>query len=117
MYNFGQVGPDRKWLQEILLSESDSDDDISDEDEYIRAMLKDHVREQKLRAMYYQHPKVQSLFSILFCYNTNNVVHCRTPNTPTTAPAWCPRTTRSTSTDAALSASSGRANTRSTTRR
>lgn len=58
MYNFNQVGPDRKWLQEILMTDSESDDEISDEDEYIREMLKDHVREQKLRINYYKNPKV-----------------------------------------------------------
>lgn len=58
MYNFSQVGSDRKWLQGILMSDSDSEDEITDEDEYIRDMLKDHAREQKLRAKYYQNAKV-----------------------------------------------------------
>lgn len=58
MYNFSQVGLDRKWLQDILMTDSDSDDVISDEDEYIRGMLKDHVREQRLRAKYYLNAKV-----------------------------------------------------------
>lgn len=57
MYNFSQVGSDRKWLQNILITESDSDE-ISDEDEYIREMLKEHVLEQKLRVKYYQNANV-----------------------------------------------------------
>ncbi|CAD7093608.1 unnamed protein product [Hermetia illucens] len=53
-YNFSQVDPERKWLQDLLLSDTDSDSRISDEDEYIRDMLKNHVREQKLRELYYK---------------------------------------------------------------
>lgn len=58
MYNFTQIGPDRKWLQDILLSDTESDGDISDEDEYIRSMLRDHVKERKYRTKYYQNANV-----------------------------------------------------------
>ncbi|XP_037038168.1 chromatin-remodeling ATPase INO80 isoform X2 [Bradysia coprophila] len=53
MYNFTNVGNDRKWLQDLLLSDTDSDENVSDEDEYIKTMLKDHVKEQKYRRKYY----------------------------------------------------------------
>lgn len=53
-----QVGPDRKWLQDILLSDTESEPEISDEDEYIREMLKDHVKEKKIREKYYQNSHV-----------------------------------------------------------
>lgn len=70
MYNFSQVGADRKWLQDILLSDTDSDGEISDEDDYIRGMLKDHVKEQKYRTKYYQNANVRNLklFFILLFY-------------------------------------------------
>lgn len=58
IYNFSQVGTERKWLQDILLSDTDSESEISDEDEYIREMLKDHIKEQKFREMYYKTPNV-----------------------------------------------------------
>lgn len=53
------MGTDRKWLQDILLSDTASEPDESDEDEYIREMLKDHVKEKKIRAKYYQNPHVR----------------------------------------------------------
>lgn len=59
MYNFSQVGSDRKWLQDILLSDSESEDEISDENEYIRDMLRDHMKEQKFRTKYYQNANVR----------------------------------------------------------
>lgn len=61
MYNFSQVGSDRKWLQDILLSDSESEDEISDENEYIRDMLRDHVKEQKFRTKYYQNANVRKI--------------------------------------------------------
>lgn len=69
MYNFSQIGPDRKWLQDILLSDTDSDGEISDEDDYIRGMLKDHVKEQKYRLKYYQNANVNIMFSSSSSYN------------------------------------------------
>ena len=60
MYNFTQVGPDRKWLQDILLSDTESEAEITDEDEYIKSMLKDHVKEQKYRTKYYQNANVRN---------------------------------------------------------
>lgn len=65
IYNLSQIGPDRKWLQDILLSDTESEPDPSDEDEYIRDMLREHVKEKKIRAKYYQNPHV-SLLRLLF---------------------------------------------------
>lgn len=63
MYNFSQVGPDRKWLQDILLSDTDSEDDeIGDEGEYVRNMLREHMKEQKTRAKYYQNANVSTKY-------------------------------------------------------
>ncbi|XP_055326656.1 chromatin-remodeling ATPase INO80 isoform X2 [Sitodiplosis mosellana] len=56
IYNLSQIGPDRKWLQDILLSDTETEPEPSDEDEYIRDMLKEHVKEKKVRAKYYQNP-------------------------------------------------------------
>lgn len=58
IYNLSQIGPDRKWLQDILLSDTETEPEPSDEDEYIRDMLKEHVKEKKIRAKYYQNPHV-----------------------------------------------------------
>lgn len=58
IYNLSQIGPDRKWLQDILLSDTDTEPELSDEDEYIRDMLREHVKEKKIRAKYYQNPHV-----------------------------------------------------------
>lgn len=67
MYNFSQIGADRKWLQDLLLSDTDTDGDISDEDDYIRTMLKDHVKEQKYRAKYYQNADVSKANDCASC--------------------------------------------------
>jgi DNA helicase INO80 len=50
---------ERKWLADVLLSDTDScDSEISDQDEYVREMLKNHVREKKYRKKYYQNANV-----------------------------------------------------------
>lgn len=58
LYNFNSIGPDRKWLQNMLMSDSDTSSDISDEDEYIKEMLRNHVREKRIRERYHQNPTV-----------------------------------------------------------
>jgi hypothetical protein len=57
LYN-ENINDDRKWLYSILLSDTESDSDISDEDKYVNEMLKEHVREKKLRTKYHQNPAV-----------------------------------------------------------
>lgn len=64
IYNLSQVGPDRKWLQDILLSDTETDLELSDEDGYIREMLKEHVKEKKVRAKYYQNVHVSCIHSL-----------------------------------------------------
>lgn len=54
-----QIGPDQKWLQDILLSDTETKEEPPDEDEYICDMLKKHVKEKKIRAKYYQNPHVR----------------------------------------------------------
>lgn len=58
IYNLSQIEPERKWLQDILLSDTETEPEPSDEDEYIRDMLREHVKEKKIRAKYYQNPHV-----------------------------------------------------------
>lgn len=58
MYNFSQIGADREWLQDVLLSDMESDLELSDEDEYVREMLRQHVKEKKIRDRYYRNPHV-----------------------------------------------------------
>lgn len=57
MYNADNIG-DRKWLFNLLLSDTESDSEISDQDKYIGEMLKDHVREKRYRQKYHQNPNV-----------------------------------------------------------
>lgn len=52
MYNFSELN-DRDWLYNILMSDTDTETEISDEEEYIKEMLKTHVREKKLREKFY----------------------------------------------------------------
>lgn len=54
LYNFNDLSADRAWLYNELLSDTDSDTEISDEDEYIREMLKTHVKQQRIRENFYK---------------------------------------------------------------
>lgn len=59
MFNAENIGEDRKWLFNLLLSDTDSSDsEISDQDKHIAELLKDHVREKKYRQKYHQNPNV-----------------------------------------------------------
>uniref|UniRef100_A0A1B0DNK0 Chromatin-remodeling ATPase INO80 n=1 Tax=Phlebotomus papatasi TaxID=29031 RepID=A0A1B0DNK0_PHLPP len=53
VYNFSNVGPERKWLQDVLLSDTESGSEMGDE-EYVREMLKSHLRERQLRTKFYR---------------------------------------------------------------
>lgn len=59
IYNLSQVGEDREWLQDVLLSDMESESEPSDEDEYVREMLREHVKEKKIRDRYYRNPHVR----------------------------------------------------------
>uniref|UniRef100_A0A182FL94 Chromatin-remodeling ATPase INO80 n=1 Tax=Anopheles albimanus TaxID=7167 RepID=A0A182FL94_ANOAL len=52
MFDFSTVGSERTWLKDLLLSETESEYEGSDEDEYITAMLKDHLKEKLIRDKY-----------------------------------------------------------------
>lgn len=64
MFNSENIGNDRKWLFNLLLSDTESDSEFSDQDKYIGEMLKDHVRAKRYRQKYHQNPNVS--------YTTNN---------------------------------------------
>jgi len=64
MFNSENIGDDRKWLYNLLLSDTESESEVSDQDKYIGEMLKDHVREKKYRQKYHQHPQVSLAKSI-----------------------------------------------------
>ncbi|KAK9498587.1 hypothetical protein O3M35_003187 [Rhynocoris fuscipes] len=66
LYNFTNVGPDRQWLQDILLtdtSESSGDDSEDDNDsceiseERLREMIKEHIYAKKYRNRFYNRQK------------------------------------------------------------
>lgn len=68
IYNLSQIGPDRKWLQDILLSDTETDPEPSDEDDYIREMMREHVKEKKIRSKYYLNPHVSVYTIFIFIF-------------------------------------------------
>ncbi|TMW54018.1 hypothetical protein DOY81_000886 [Sarcophaga bullata] len=56
LYNFNDLTADREWLYDVLLSDTDTETEISDEDDYIKDMLKTHLKQQKLRENFYKKP-------------------------------------------------------------
>lgn len=63
MYNAENIGEDRKWLYDMLLSDTESESEISDEDTYVSEMLRDHIRDKKYRTKYHQNPIVSQHIS------------------------------------------------------
>uniref|UniRef100_A0A182SK95 Chromatin-remodeling ATPase INO80 n=1 Tax=Anopheles maculatus TaxID=74869 RepID=A0A182SK95_9DIPT len=57
MFDFSTVGSERMWLKNLLLSETETESEISDVEDYIQQMLKDHVREKKIRERYNASPQ------------------------------------------------------------
>lgn len=54
VYNFSRVGPDRDWLQDLLLNDtSESSDDDSVTEEEIRREMKFHLLRKKYRKRFY----------------------------------------------------------------
>jgi chromatin-remodeling ATPase INO80 len=72
MFNADNIGEDRKWLLNLLLSDTESDSEISDVDKYMSEMLKEHKREKKLREKYHSNPSVSN-FKINFRFKFANV--------------------------------------------
>lgn len=91
MFNSENIGEDRKWLFNLLLSDTESDSEISDQDKYIGEMLKDHVREKRYRQKYHQNPNVS--ISPPFKIQIYNENHCRMHNTAITVRACYPKLT------------------------
>lgn len=60
MFNADNIGEDRKWLFNLLLSDTESDSEISDVDKYVNEMLKEHKREKKIREKYHRNPNVSN---------------------------------------------------------
>ncbi|KAH8406673.1 hypothetical protein KR222_002340, partial [Zaprionus bogoriensis] len=56
MYNFNDLTSDREWLYDVLLSDTESEGPVSDEDVYINQMLREHLKEQRQRKNYYKKP-------------------------------------------------------------
>lgn len=61
LYNSEHISEDRKWLFNLLLSDTESESEVSDQDKLISEMLKDHVREKRYRQKYHQNPLVSIL--------------------------------------------------------
>lgn len=60
LYNFSELTADREWLYDAIMSDTDSETEISDEDDYVRDMLKTHMKQQKLRENYYKKATVSN---------------------------------------------------------
>jgi DNA helicase INO80 len=64
LYNMLSVGEERRWLQDILLSDSsdssgsDTDSQITEED--FQDMLKFHILRKKYQGRFYQKPEVMT---------------------------------------------------------
>lgn len=69
LYNFANVGRERQWLQETLISDSDSSDSEIDyyesTHEYIQELLKMHVKRKNIQAKFQNSSKVSKL--IIYC--------------------------------------------------
>lgn len=64
LYNFSDITADREWLYDAIMSDTDSETDISDEDDYIKDMLRTHIKQQKLRENFYKKPTVSSIIKL-----------------------------------------------------
>lgn len=60
LYNTERLGEDRKWLYNTLLSDTESESEISDEDKHVSELLKDHVKQKKIRKEFHQDPAVST---------------------------------------------------------
>jgi hypothetical protein len=60
LYNFSNIAADRVWLQNILLADSDSADNISDEDRHVQELLREHQQDKKIRENYHRNPNVRA---------------------------------------------------------
>lgn len=65
LYNFSELTADREWLYDVIMSDTDTETDISDEDDYVKEMLKTHMKQQKLRENYYKKATVSIDFLLL----------------------------------------------------
>ena len=61
-YNFSYLPPDRQWIKELLLNQSDEESD-KDEEANVDFVLKVHRKCQKWRRQYHSNPIQVSLFS------------------------------------------------------
>lgn len=71
LYNMSSVGEERRWLQDILLSDSsdssasgsDTDSQITEDD--FQEMLKFHILRKKYQGRFYQKPEVKIINIII----------------------------------------------------
>ncbi|XP_011206736.2 chromatin-remodeling ATPase INO80 [Bactrocera dorsalis] len=54
LFNFNDITNDREWLYDVLLSDTDTETEISDEDDYVKELLKTHIFEQRHRENFYK---------------------------------------------------------------
>ncbi|XP_011184935.1 chromatin-remodeling ATPase INO80 isoform X1 [Zeugodacus cucurbitae] len=54
LLNFSDLTNDREWLYDVLLSDTDTETEISDEDDYVKELLKTHIFEQRHRENFYK---------------------------------------------------------------
>ena len=61
LFNVDDISEDRKWLINLLMSDTESDSEISDDvDKYVNEMLKEYKQEKKIRMDYHQTPSVSN---------------------------------------------------------
>lgn len=59
LFNFNDLTNDREWLYHVLLSDTDTETEISDEDDYVKELLKTHIFEQRHRENFYKKATVK----------------------------------------------------------
>jgi len=81
LYNMSNVGDERRWLQDILLSDSsdssasssDTESQVTEED--FQEMLKFHILRKKYQGRFYQKPEVRRIKCDIVKHYCDNWIH------------------------------------------
>ncbi len=67
MYNFENVGKERAWLKEVLLSDSSSNDSGTEttRDDDVKELLYLHQLKKKYQAKFHENPKVIIIWKLV----------------------------------------------------
>lgn len=82
LYNFDNVKKNRRWLRDVLISDtSDSSSDDGNDDliteQDLQDMLRLHLLRKKYQARYYTNPEVREIVYSGCSFSTNYYIHIR----------------------------------------